>query len=164
MSSNLLNFFIMKYVLFLFSVFASTVCFSQGSLSTENGKVIVGIFMDGYKAGDTIKMKSVMHPNMTMQRAYVNEGQENVLMYVKSSDLLKYAATAGKELVWEEKLTDYVVNSDGNVAHVWVSYEYFKDGKFSHCGANSFTLVYTDESWKILNLIDSIRIGSCNKE
>ncbi len=154
----------MKYTLFLFSMFMSTVGFSQEALSTANGKIIVDIFMDGYQAGDTLKMKSVMHANMTMNRAYLSREQENILMFIKSSDLLKYAATTGKEQVWEEKLTDYIVNSDGNVAHVWASYEYFKDGKFSHCGANSFTLVYTDESWKILNIIDSIRIGSCNKE
>lgn len=154
----------MKYILLLFSVFVSTVCFAQEALSTENGKIIVDIFMNGYKAGDTIKMKSIMHPNMTMQRAYLNDKQENVLIYVKPSELLKYAATTGKELDWEERLTDYIVNSDGNLAHVWASYEFYKNGKFSHCGANSFTLVYTDESWKILNLIDSIRVGSCHKE
>lgn len=145
-------------------MFISTLSISQESLSTANGKIIVGIFMNGYQAGDTLKMKSVMHPNMTMQRAYLSEEQENLLLYIKSSDLLNYAANAGKKLVWEEKLTDYIVNSDGNIAHIWVSYEYYKDGKFNHCGANSFTLVYTDESWKILNIIDSIRIGSCNKE
>lgn len=154
----------MKSTLLLISFFISTVCFSQESLSAANGKIIVGIFMNGYQTGDTLKMKSVMHKKMIMQRAYVSEEQENLLIYIKSSDLLKYAATTGKEQVWEEKLSDYIVNSDGNLAHVWVSYEFFKDGKFSHCGANSYTLVYTDESWKILNIIDSIRIGSCNKE
>jgi len=120
--------------------------------------------MDGYRSGDTLKMKSVMHPNMTMNRAYVNTEQENVLMYVRASELLTYAATTGKERVWDEKLTDYIVNSDGNIAHAWSPYEYYLDGKFSHCGANSFTLVYTDESWKILHLIDSLRIGSCKIE
>lgn len=154
----------MKYTLLLFSMFISTISFSQESLTTANGKIIIDIFMDGYQAGDTLKMKSVMHPNMTMQRAYLNTQQENILIYIQSSELLKYAATTGKEQIWEEKLSDYIVNSDGNLAHVWASYEFFKDGKFSHCGANSYTLVYTDESWKILNIIDSIRIGSCNKE
>jgi hypothetical protein len=154
----------MKSILLLFSVIVSTVCFSQESISTENGKIIVGIFMDGYKAGDTLKMKSVMHPNMTMQRAYLNKEQQNVLIYIKPSDFLKYAATTSKNQQWDEKLMDYVVNSDGNVAHVWASYEFYTDGKFSHCGANSFTLIYTDESWKIFNLIDSVRIGSCDKE
>ncbi len=145
-------------------MFIGSISFSQEALSTANGKIIVDIFMNGYQAGDTIKMKSVMHPHMTMQRAYLNNEQENVLLYIKSADLLNYAATSGKEKDWEEKLTDYIVNSDGNIAHVWTPYEFFLDGKFNHCGANSFTLVYTDESWKILNFIDSIRIGSCKKE
>ncbi|MCB0464303.1 MAG: hypothetical protein KDC78_01325 [Aequorivita sp.] len=154
----------MKFILLFFSVFIGTVCFSQESLSTANGKIIIDIFMNGYKAGDTLKMKSVMHPNMTMNRVYVDTEQKNVLIYIRASDLLNYAATKGKEVVWDEKLTDYIVSSDGNLAHVWAPYEYYKDGKFSHCGANSFTLIYTDESWKILNIIDSVRIGSCHKE
>lgn len=120
--------------------------------------------MDGYQVGDTLKMKSVMHSNMTMQRAYLSKEQENVLIYIKPADLLNYAATTGQNQEWEEKLTDYIVNSDGNLAHVWTPYEFYTGGKFSHCGANSFTLVYTDESWKILNFIDSVRIGSCHKE
>ncbi len=120
--------------------------------------------MNGYKTGDTLKMKSVMHPNMTMQRAYLDKEQQNVLLYTNPANLLKYAATTGQNQEWEEKLTDYVVSSDGNLVHVWTPYEFYTDGKFSHCGANSFTLVYTDDSWKILNLIDSIRIGSCHKE
>ncbi len=154
----------MKYMLLFFLLFMGVSCFSQESLTTANGKIIVDIFMSGYQTGDTLKMKSVMHPNMTMNRAYLNTEQENVLIYIRSSELLNYAATTGKEQIWDEKLTDYIVNSDGNIAHVWAPYEYYLDGKFSHCGANSFTLVYTDESWKILNIIDSIRIGSCKKE
>lgn len=154
----------MKSTLLLFLVLLSTICFSQEALSTANGKIIIDIFMNGYRAGDTIKMKSVMHPNMTMHRAYLDKEQQNVLLYTNPANLLKYAATTGQNQKWEEKLTDYIVSSDGNLAHVWTPYEFYTDGKFSHCGANSFTLVYTDESWKIFNLIDSVRIGSCNKE
>ena len=154
----------MKSALLLFSILICGVCVSQESLSKENGKIIVNIFMDGYKAGDTLKMKSVMHPYMTMQTAYLDTEQQNVLLYVKSSAFLKYAATTATTQKWEENLKDYIVQSDGNVAHVWTPYEFYADGKFSHCGANSFTLVYTDESWKIFNIIDSRRIGSCNRE
>lgn len=154
----------MKSIILLISIGMAVQSFGQESLAPENAKIIIDIFMNGYRSGDTLKMKSVMHRNMTMNRAYVNDAQENILMYIRSSDLLLYAATKGKEINWDEQLSDYIVNSDGNIAHVWTPYEYFVDGKFNHCGANSFTLVYTDESWKILNLIDSLRIGSCKKE
>ena len=154
----------MKSIILILSLSLTLQGFAQESLSTQNAKIIIDIFMDGYRTGDTIKMKSVMHPNMTMNRAYLNKEQENILMYIRTTELLKYAAAKGKSLNWDEQLTDYIVNSDGNLAHVWAPYEYFLDGKFSHCGANSFTLVYTDESWKILHLIDSLRIGSCKKE
>jgi|SRR5690606_11756048 len=154
----------MKYLLLFATLFIHSVCFSQESLSKENGKIIIDIFMDGYHAGDTLKMKSVMHPNMTMQTAYVNREQQNIIRYVNAAGLLLFAATTGKAQKWEERLNDYSVKSDGNIAHVWSPYEYFIEGKFNHCGANSFTLVYTDESWKIFNIMDSYRIGSCKHE
>ncbi|MDN3724056.1 nuclear transport factor 2 family protein [Aequorivita sp. SDUM287046] len=154
----------MKSLLLIFTFALSSLCFSQESLTKENGKIIVDIFMDAYQVGDTVKMKSVMHPYMTMQTAYLNTEQQNILRNVRPSDLLKYAATTAKAQKWEERLKDYVVQSDGNIAHVWTPYEFYMEGKFSHCGANSITLVYTDDSWKIFNIIDSRRIGSCIKE
>lgn len=153
----------MKSLVFAFFMLLSFAAFSQNNLSRENGKIIIDIFIDGYQAADTLKMKSVMHPNMTMETAYLNIDQENILLYIKPSDLLIYAATKATERKWEEKLTDYIVESDGNIAHIWTPYEFFVNGEFSHCGANSFTLVYTDDSWKIFNMIGSRRIGSCHE-
>lgn len=154
----------MKSLLFIFSILCFYTCLAQDPLSKETGKIIIDIYIDGYQSGDTLKMKSVMHPNITMQTAYVNKEQENLLLYLNPTELLKYSATSAKEQNWSEKITDYVVSSDGNIAHVWTPYEFYLNDKFSHCGANSFTLVYTDESWKILNLIESRRLGSCKQE
>jgi hypothetical protein len=65
---------------------------------------------------------------------------------------------------WEERLLDYKVKIDGNLAHVWTPYEFWLNDKFSHCGANAFTLAKTDEGWKIVHLIDSRRRSSCKQE
>ncbi len=154
----------MKSILMIFSILCCYTCIAQEPLSKENGKIIIDIYVDGYQSGDTLKMKSVMHPNISIQTAYLSNEQENLVLYLNPSELLKYAAAKAKEQKWSERLKDYVVNSDGNIAHVWTPYEFYANDKFSHCGAISFSLVYTDESWKILNIIDSRRIGSCKPE
>ena len=35
------------------------------------------------------------------------------------------------------------------IATVWTPYDFWIDGKFSHCGIDAFDLVKTDEGWKI---------------
>ncbi|OAB78827.1 nuclear transport factor 2 family protein [Cochleicola gelatinilyticus] len=154
----------MKYLFFLIVTGISTLSFSQNELSEANAKLFIDVFFDGFHSGDTLKMKSVMMPNMMMQSAYVQSDGENKVRYSRGSDFLKVIAARPEGQVWDEQILGYEVLSDGNLAHVWTPYRFYVDGKFSHCGANSFTLVYTDESWKILNIIDSRRVGSCEKE
>jgi len=154
----------MKYLFFLIVTGISTLSFSQNELSEANAKLFIDVFFDGFHSGDTLKMKSVMMPNMMMQSAYVQSDGENKVRYSRGSDFFKVIAARPEGQVWDEQILGYEVLSDGNLAHVWTPYRFYVDGKFSHCGANSFTLVYTDESWKILNIIDSRRVGSCEKE
>ena len=105
-----------------------------------------------------------MHPNITIETAYVNEKQENLVLYLDPAALLKYLAVSTKEKKWTVETKDYIVNSDGNLAHVWAPYYFYINDEFLRCGVNSFTLVFTDESWKISGIIESRRIGGCNPE
>lgn len=121
----------------------------------------VDVFFDGFHKGDTTKMKSVMSPNMRMQNVYVNKEGSQVISYIRAEDYLAAISNRPPNQIWQEKLLDYKVLIDGNLAHIWTPYQFWVNGNFIHCGANSFTLVSTDDGWKILNLIDSIRIAHC---
>ena len=78
-------------------------------------------------------------------------------------DLLTAIANRPPEQQWDERLLEYRVQIDGNLAHVWTPYEFWFNGNFSHCGANAFTLAKTDDGWKIIHLIDSRRRSSCKQ-
>jgi hypothetical protein len=41
------------------------------------------------------------------------------------------------------------VRVHGPIASVWTAYDFWVDGKFSHCGVDVFDLVKTAEGWKI---------------
>lgn len=60
-----------------------------------------------------------MHPNISIQTAYLSKDQKNLVLCLNPSDLLKYTAASAKEQKWSEKVKDYIVNSDGNIANVW---------------------------------------------
>jgi hypothetical protein len=37
----------------------------------------------------------------------------------------------------------------GRIATVWAPYDFWIDGKFSHCGVDAFDLIKTDKGWRI---------------
>jgi len=152
----------MKFLLTLLIMTSSTFLFSQDTFTEANAKGIVDTFFEGFHEGDTLKMRSVMAPAMKMQTVFANKDGN----HVKDDDMNGFVKAIGKRpesQKWEEKLLDYKVQIDGNLAHVWTPYEFWLNGDFSHCGANAFTLAKMNDGWKIVHLIDSRRRASCNQ-
>lgn len=153
----------MKPVLFLFSFLISTITLGQDLFSETDAKAVIDTFFDGFHQGDTILMKSVMAPDMVLQTAFATKDGSNELRSDSANKLLTAIATRTEDQKWDERILDYMVQIDGNLAHVWTPYEFWFNDNFSHCGANAFTLVNTNEGWKIIHLIDSRRKSSCNQ-
>ena len=57
----------------------------------------------------------------------------------------------------DERISFTAIHIDGDLASVWTPYQFYLDGKFSHCGVNSFQLVRVNKQWKIQYLIDTRR-------
>ncbi|HLO82956.1 MAG TPA: nuclear transport factor 2 family protein [Chitinophagaceae bacterium] len=57
----------------------------------------------------------------------------------------------------DERIEFGAVHIDANLASVWTPYRLYFDGKFIHCGADSFQLVRFGGEWKISYLIDTRR-------
>ena len=50
---------------------------------------------------------------------------------------------------YRERMWNPEVRVHGPIASVWTPYDFWVDGKFSHCGVDVFDLVKTPEGWKI---------------
>jgi hypothetical protein len=57
----------------------------------------------------------------------------------------------------DERIQFEAVHIDANLAAVWTPYRLYFDGKFIHCGADSFQLIRINGVWKIVYLIDTRR-------
>ncbi len=150
---------------FLFSIclICSTLSISAQKIFTETAaREVVDIFFDGFHKGDTLIMNSVLAPNVTLQSASKNREGVDTLEVSDFGKFKKSIATRPDDQLWKEVLLDYTVSIDGNLAHVWTPYEFYFNGKFSHCGANAFTIAKLEDGWKIVHLIDSRRRGDCN--
>jgi len=60
-----------------------------------------------------------------------------------------FAQLQAMKEVPRERIWNPEVRVHGLIATVWAPYDFWRDGKFSHCGVDAFDLIKTDEGWKI---------------
>jgi len=60
------------------------------------------------------------------------------------------------ERIWNPKIL-----IRGGIANVWAEYDFHLDGKFHHCGVDSFRLVKTSGGWKIAGIIYTTETAGC---
>lgn len=142
-----------KVVVFL-AVLFSNLILSQNS--SEPQKVVDDFFI-GFHAKDSIALQKVCHTDMALQTV-TNAKENSRLKTEKVSEFFKSIASVPDNVKLLEKITDYKVQIDGNMAHVWTPYEFYVNGQLSHIGVNSFTMVReSNGEWKIVHIIDTRR-------
>lgn len=119
-------------------------------------KKVVEDFFIAFHAKDTITLKEWCHPEIIMQ-TIANTKEGNKLENNLYSDILKSIASIPTNMKFEERILNYNTQIDGNLAHVWTPYEFYINEKFSHMGANSFTLYNDNGKWQIIHIIDTRR-------
>ncbi len=55
-----------------------------------------------------------------------------------------------------ERGFDPEISISGPVAMVWLPYDLYVDGEWSHCGVDTFTLVRTEAGWRIASMAWSV--------
>src|SRR3982751_1524332 len=76
-----------------------------------------------------------------------------------AEDLIKRLAASKEpslERMWDPKVLEH-----GSMATIWTPYDFYRSGKFSHCGINNFTLVRLDGKWKIRNIVFTVEKTGC---
>lgn len=142
----------MKKLFIIATVLVSKLFFAQ----EKTPKAIVEIFFIAFHAKDTVVLRELCHPEIVL-RAVANTKEGNKLKDEKLEDFLKSIASIPNTMKIYEKLLDYKVTIDGDLAHVWTPYEFYVNETLSHIGANSFTLVRENNKWLIVHLIDTRR-------
>ena len=81
---------------------------------------------------------------------------------VRTSAVEDYLRTlpAGKS-AQRERMWNPEVRVRGDIASVWTPYDFWIDGKFSHCGIDTFNLVRSDGAWKIVDATYTVETTGC---
>lgn len=119
-------------------------------------KQSISVFFEGLQSADTLKIQSVCHKEMKLQ-SVMEKNAIGTLSFETNSAFYKSIASIPKNLKIEERILDYKIQIDNSMAQVWTPYEFYIDGKLSHIGTNSFTLLLENNIWKIVHIIDTRR-------
>ena len=141
----------------IFFLLISSFSFAQNTSEKEIIKPIENLF-NAMKSADSLGVKNAFSGSAIMQTF----GKNQEIRTDKVEDFAKQvgASQAGD---LDERITISKILIDGNMASVWIPYQFYYKGNFSHCGVNSFQLAKLNNEWKIQYIIDTRRKENCIK-
>lgn len=150
----------MKFFLSCFLFFFVFTMTAQNNSEEAAIKEVIATFFKGLHNGDSAVVSKTFHKDIKIQTTSTQK-ENKVLVTESKTKLLTGIAAKNPAHVYFEKLLAINVQIDGNLASVWTPYEFYFNGTFSHCGANSFQLFNNNGFWQITYLIDMRRRTNC---
>ncbi|WP_280929269.1 nuclear transport factor 2 family protein [Aquimarina sp. 2201CG14-23] len=131
------------------------------TLNQKQAKQAILDFFEGFHEGDTVKIKKTIDANIVMQT--ISMTKEGNLRTTKTNikKFLEVIHNRPEDQKWLEKLLDFKIDANENIAQVWTPYEFYVNDQFSHCGVNIFQLFYDGTTWKIMALADTRKRKGC---
>ena len=152
----------MKSIL-LILILAFSITLNAQKSENKIVKATIIEFFEAFHKQDTLAMKKLVTDKIILQSITTNIEGKSVLKEDNFTSFLRSIASIPKDRTFEEKLLDYNIQIDGDMANAWIPYEFWYQEKLSHCGVNSFQLMKEDDQWKIIYLVDTRRRENCNK-
>jgi hypothetical protein len=149
--------------LFILSIAVMAYTYSFAQTAEDSVKQIVNQMFVAMKTSDVPLFKASFTDSAFLQTIATDRNTER--MKIKNEDINAFAQMVGQlpKDSADERITFDVVKIDGDLASVWTPYQFYYNGRFSHCGVNSFQVVRLNGVWKIHYLIDTRRKANCLK-
>jgi hypothetical protein len=126
----------------------------------DSVKAVINSLFAGMKNADADMIKAAFSDSAILQTITRNKEGKTVVVTDKVDDFASLVGNLKKDSA-DERIVFESIKIDGPLAIAWTPYNFFYNGKFDHCGANSFQLVRFDGIWKIQYLIDTRRRKGC---
>lgn len=106
----------------------------------------VQAFFDTMTSRDVEGAREVLQPQGRFHAMSMKDGKPDVHAFANEEYFANLQASKQK---MQERIWNPEVRINGLIATVTAPYDFWIDGKFSHCGTDVFELIKTDEGWKI---------------
>lgn len=122
----------------------------------DSVKKVVNDFFTAMKRSDTVGMRAALSATVHFEATQSRPDAVPALIQESVTNFLAAVARTPAGAL-DERIQFQSVLVDGPLASVWTPYEFYFNGRFSHCGVNSFQLVREKDKWLIQYLIDTRR-------
>lgn len=131
--------------------------------STEDSvRAAVNKLFEGMKNADASLVSGAFSDSAILQTIASNKEGKLIIRNEQVKDFAEFVSKQQKGAA-DERISFETIKIDGPLAIAWTPYKFYYQGKFSHCGVNSFQLVRMNGQWKIQYLIDTRRKLGCKE-
>jgi hypothetical protein len=129
--------------------------------STEDSvKTTINNLFAAMKNADQSLFKTVFSDNAILQTITRDKEGKTIVTSESVQEFGDFIGKVKKDSA-DERISFETIKIDGPLAIAWTPYNFYFNGKFSHCGVNSFQLVRLNGEWKIQYIIDTRRRAGC---
>lgn len=127
-------------------ILSTTMTSAQAPSDREAVLKVVQGFFDTMTARDVEGARKILQPQGRFHATRIRDGKPEIRPFSNEEYFadLQVGKTRMQERIWNPE-----VRISGTIATVWASYDFWIDGKFSHCGIDAFDLIKTEEGWKM---------------
>ena len=137
----------------------STPAYAQTDADEEEAILdAVQQLFDAIAARDTLAARAVLLPKGGFFSIRDTEGGPRVGTSTHR-EFLDQLTTPGDD--WLERMWNPTVLVHGRMAMVWTPYDFYRNGAFSHCGIDAFSLLKTADGWKIAGTTYTVEPTGC---
>jgi len=136
---------------------------SAGHQSDEKAAVLQAMdrYMIAISANDLQAMATMQTPEGMTYRARATEGGNMDVVAHPNSYWVDPSQNDGRNV--RERYWSPTVPIRGGIAVVWAPYEFWIDGKTSHCGVDVFDFVKIDGVWRVSNSMWTVEPNACTE-
>ena len=145
----------MKPILIMLTMVFCSSCVRAQS-AEDSIKAAVNKLFEGMKNADASLVTGSFTDSAVLQTITRNKEGKTVVRNEQVKDFAEFISRQQKGAA-DERISFETIKIDGPLAIAWTPHKFYYEGKFSHCGVNSFQLVRVDDQWKIQYLIDTRR-------
>jgi hypothetical protein len=148
---------------FILSIALIGYTYSSAQTAEDSVKQIVNQMFVAMKTSDVSLLKASFTDSAFLQTIATDKITGR--MKIKTDDIGAGATMVAQlpKNSADERITFDGIRIDGDLASVWTPYQFYYNGRFSHCGVNSFQVVRLNSVWKIHYIIDTRRKDNCIK-
>jgi hypothetical protein len=130
------------------------------SPGSDRDQVVAAVqgFFDSMAKRDPALAERVMLPEARIHAFAERDGKPTMRVSV-AQDYIKSLSTGKGELL--ERMWEPEVRIRGPIATVWTTYDFHRNGTFTHCGIDAFDLVKTPDGWKIAGVMYTVEPTGC---